>query len=276
MTTWHLDHELADRYTGGRVNHVLAASVEQHLVACADCRGLIAERSPVEPLRLDAVWADIQDRVEAPPVGWIERGLRAVGLSDPTARLLAATPALRGAWLTAVVIVVGLALLAAHQSPRGLVVFMTLAPILPLLGVAASVGPQADPTLEMAAASPYSLVRLLAVRTAFVIGTGMVPATVAAAFLPGSTWLAAAWLLPALAMCAVVLAAARVASPHLVALGLSAAWVGLSAWEALEGRSVVIESTVVVQLVSLGVLAAACAGVVALRRDLTPILRRNA
>jgi hypothetical protein len=275
MTTWHLDYELAGRYTGGRVNDVLAASVEQHLVACAACRGLIAATSPVDSLRLETVWADIQERVEAPPVGWIERGLRTLGLSEPTARLLAATPALRGAWLTAVLVVVGLAVVAAHQSERGLAMFMTLAPVLPLLGVAASFGPHADPTLEMAAASPYSLVRLLAVRSAFVIGTGMAPAAVAAAFLPGSGWIAAAWLLPALAMSAVVLATARLAPPNLVALALSALWVGLSAWDAIEGTWVVVEDTLAVQLVSLGVLAAACAGVLALRRDLTPILRRN-
>jgi hypothetical protein len=271
MTTWHLDADLADRYSDGRVGHVLAASVEQHLMACGDCRGLIG----AAPDRIDAVWAEVLDRVEAPPVGVIERTVRRLGASEPTARLLAATPSLRGAWLTGVVLVVGLALVAAQVSPRGFEVYLALAPVLPLLGVAYSFGPQADPTLDIAAASPYSLVRLLAVRTSFVVATSMVPAMVAAAFLPGRGWLAAAWLLPALAMTAVVLAAAPRIAPHLSAITLTAGWFALSAWRMTDHRSVLVEHADLVQLASLGVLAVACARIAAHRRDLTPLLRRN-
>jgi hypothetical protein len=224
MTTWHLDRELAERYADGGVTPVLAASVEQHLVACPGCRALV----PADEPRLAAVWTEVLERVQTPPVGLLERLLRRVGVGEPTARLVAATPSLRGAWLTGSLVVLLLAVLAAHSSDRGTVVFLALAPVLPLAGVALAFGPRTDPTLDIAAASPYSLVRLLAARTAFVVATTLLPAAAAAQLLPGDRWLTVAWLLPALAMCAVVLALARRVEPVLAAGVLSAGWVTLT------------------------------------------------
>lgn len=271
MTTWHLDADLADRYTDGQVTPVLAASVEQHLVACADCRGLIRADVP----RLDAVWAEVVERVEAPRTGPVERLLRTVGVSGQTARLVAATPSLRGAWLTGVLVLLVLAWLAGHASPRGTAVFVALAPVLPAIGVALSFGHHADPTLEIAAASPYSLFRLLAARTSFVVATTIVPAAGLALFLPGSGWLTVGWLLPALGMSAVVLAAARRVEPHLTALVLSTLWVALATWRYTVGETVLVEHGPAVQLVSLAALAAATWNIAAHRHDLAP-LRRTA
>jgi hypothetical protein len=253
MTTWHLDADLADRYSEGRVGHVLAASVEQHLTACGDCRGMIH----ADPSRLDAVWDEVLDLVEAPHVGFVERAVRRLGASEPTARLLAATPSLRGAWLTGVVVVIGLALVAAHVSPRGFEIFMALAPVLPMLGVAWSFGPQADPTLEIAAASPYSLVRLLLARTSFVVGTTLLPTAVAGFFVPGQGWPTIGWLLPSLAMCSVVLATAQRFEPHLSAAGLSAAWIAVIVWSAVRDTVLLSDHGLTVQLLSVVVLLAA-------------------
>lgn len=257
MTTWHLDQELADRYTGGRVNDVLAASVEQHVIACADCRKLMAEPSRVDTARLDAIWSEIEERVEAPKVGFVERFLRLLGVSDPTARLIAATPSLRGAWLTGVLALLIIAFLAAHASRNGTVLFVALAPVLPVLGVALAFGPQTDPTLEIAAASPYSLVRLLAARTSFVVSSTMVPAVGLALLAPGRDWWSIAWLLPSLAMCSVVLATAARIEPHVTALTLSAAWISATVWAAAQDTVLVADHGATVQLVSVAVLATA-------------------
>jgi hypothetical protein len=270
MTTWHLDHELADRYRHGRVTPVLAASVEQHLLACAPCRSLV----PADEPRLDAVWAEIVDRVEAPRVGLVERAMRALGVSDPTARLVAATPALRGAWLTGVLVLLVLAWVAGHASPRGTVVFVTLAPLLPVLGVALSFGHQADPTLQIAAASPYSLLRLLAARTAFVVTTTLVPATGLALTLPGDDWLSVGWLLPALAMSAVVLAAAGRVEPRTSAAVLATLWVGLASWRYALGDGLLVEHGPLVQLVSVAALLVATWHLIRHQHDLA--LRRTA
>ena len=95
MTTWHLDPAMARRYAGGGTAPAFAASVEQHLTGCPDCRALV----PQDDARADRIWAEVLDAVEAPRVGLVESVLRRLGVSHATARLIAATPALRGAWI---------------------------------------------------------------------------------------------------------------------------------------------------------------------------------
>lgn len=276
MTTdtsgWHLDRELADRYGSGRVTGALAASVEQHLVGCPDCRGLLV----AEDARLDAVWAGIVEEVHAPRAGWLERALRGLGVTATTARLVAATPSLRGAWVLSVLVVLLLALLAGHASPRGAVVFVALAPVLPLAGVALAFGQRFDPTLDIAAASPYSLVRLLAARTAFVIATTLLPAAALAPLLPGNAWTSIGWLLPGLAMSALVLAAARRVEPVTTAAVLAFGWMALVGWRTAADRPLLLEHGALVQLVSVAALAAALASLVLHRHDLTLSTRRSA
>jgi hypothetical protein len=279
MTTWHLDRELADRYSAGRVTDVLAASVEHHLIACADCRGLIADTVRVDIARLDAVWAEIQEQVEAPPVGLIERGLRLLGVSDPTARLVAATPSLRGAWLTGVLTLLIIAFLATHASEHGTLLFVALAPVLPVIGVALAFGPHSDPTLEVAAASPYSLVRLLAARTTFVVGSTMLPAVGLALLAPERDWWSIGWLLPSLAMCSVVLATAARIEPQVTALGMSSAWIGVTAWAAARDTVLLVDHGAVVQVLSIAVLAVTAWSLTTRRLEPNPrrsIARRSA
>ena len=269
---WHLDPALAGRYERGEVGGVLAASVEQHLVVCPACRALLH----ADPARLDAVWAEVVEQVQAPRAGLLERVLRLVGVGGPTARLVAATPTLRGSWLLSVLLVLVLALLAGHSSHRGVVVFVALAPVLPLAGVALAFGQRFDPALDIAAASPYSLVRLLAARTAFVLVTTLLPAAVVAPFLPGDAWTTVGWLLPGLAMSATVLAAARRVEPLTTAAVLAAAWTALVSWRATADQPLLLEHGLLVQLVSLAALVVAAATLVLHRHDLTHATRRTA
>ena len=272
MNTWHLDDTLTQRYTDGLVAPVLAASVEQHLLACADCRS----RLHVEPTRLDAAWAEIIERVEAPRDGLLERGLRRLGASNSTARLVAATPTLRGGWLTGVVVVLTLAMFTAQASPRGIALFVTLAPILPLIGVAYAFGPYGDPMHTITASAPYSSMRLLTIRTSFVVASTLLPASAAALFLPGAEWVSVAWLLPALAMTTLTVAAAGHVPVHVSALSLSGVWAAMAGSQIVFGGSVYLEQPAAIQLVSLVVLALAGASIVTRRNELSEQLRRSA
>jgi hypothetical protein len=270
--SWHLDSAVADRYAGGEVTPVLAASIEQHLIGCADCRALLH----VDPARLDQVWSEVIETVQAPRPGVLERILLWLGVSGSTARVIVATPALRGSWLSGVVLVLLLALYVAHSSPRGAFFFLVLAPVLPLIGVAAAFGPGIDPTHEFAAASPYSMLRLLVARTTFVVTTTLAPAVAVALFLPGDHWVAVAWLLPSLALTTVSLAATRYVPIHVAALALGLIWIGLRlARLVVHGPSVTTTEAQGLQLVSLAILALAAWSIATHRQDLSERIRRN-
>jgi len=151
-STWHLDEDVLDRYVGGSAPPALAASVEAHVIACAACRERLVPA--VDLPRLDRVWEEVLERVDAPVPGPVERLLLRLGVRDDTARLLAATPSLRGAWFLSVVAVLALALLSAHATDRGVVVFLALAPLLPVAGVAMSYSPLTDPVSARPSPAP--------------------------------------------------------------------------------------------------------------------------
>ncbi|MCX5524111.1 zf-HC2 domain-containing protein [Streptomyces bobili] len=117
--------------------------------------------------------------------------------------LWAAGPAVRGAWSLAVLVValgaVTLGYGAGVAGARPLL--LALAPVVPVLGVALSYGPHADPVHEIAAASPSGGLRLLLTRTVAVLLVSLPLLTLAGLLLPGSGAPgAAAWLLPGLAL----------------------------------------------------------------------------
>lgn len=271
-TSWHLDPDLAERYADGALGSVLVASVEQHLLGCADCRALLAPHADTR--RLDAVWADVLERVEQPQQTLLERVLCLVGVSGPTARLVAATPSLRGAWVAGMTLLLGLALVAAYVDPHGVAVYLAITPLLPMAGVALAYGPAADPAFEIAAATPYSQLRLLALRTAFVVTTTLVPATVAGLLLPGSPLLAVAWLGPGLALTVGTVALSTRVAPHVAAVGLAALWLVVSLRALAPSRDPLLALSSPVLAVSAAVLAAAAAVLVVRRRDLPELLRR--
>lgn len=268
---WHLDEELARRYAENRVAGVLAASVEQHLVTCRVCRALLRPAVPDE--RRAALWAEVLERVEAPPVGRLERLLRRAGLDESTARLVAVTPMLRTSWLAGTVLVLALALLAAGTGAQAVALFLVLAPVLPVAGVALTFGPAADPAHEIVAGTPYSPLRLLAVRTLVVVSTTFLPAGVAAVFLPVQLGLALAWLLPALALTVGTLALSTRMTPHVAASGLAIAWASTVMY-GLARHDPYLAAAPVVQLACLVGLGLAAAVLLVRSHDLAEILRR--
>ncbi|MBL1080644.1 zf-HC2 domain-containing protein [Streptomyces actinomycinicus] len=132
-------------------------------------------------------------------------------LSRPARLLWAAGPAVRGAWLPAVLGVAlgALALSYGAGVPGMRALLLAIAPVLPVAGVALSYGPHADPLHEVAAATPGGGLRLALTRTVAVLAVSLPLLTFAGLLLPASgAPAAAAWLLPGLALALASLALA--------------------------------------------------------------------
>lgn len=222
MGAWHADGELLAAYHDQRLDAAARWSVEAHLTSCADCR--VRARALIDPARLRRLRAALIDTVDLPRAGVAERLLVRLGVADHTARLLAATPALRGSWLLAVAAALAFAVLAARldPGPDANLAFLCVAP---LAGIAAAYGPGVDPTYEIGLAAPLLSFRLLLLRAAAVLGTATLLAAAASLALPQLGPGAAGWLLPSLGLTAASLALATTVAP-LRAIGITAgAWV---------------------------------------------------
>ena len=234
MTGWHLNPEAIRRYAEGAAPMELAASAEAHLMKCAECRDAIS--SSVDTRRAGAIWHEVVDRVDSPRRSVAERILVRLGVGEATARLVAATPTLRGPWLLAVAGVLAFAAWSAQVDDRFLAVFLVVAPLGPLAGVAVAFAGGLDPTREIGLATPYSGMRLLLIRTAAVLAVTVPIVAAAGLALPGTHWPAAAWLLPTAGLTCAALALTSRMTP-VVAVGVVAtAWVLATAPATLAGR----------------------------------------
>ena len=233
-TGWHLDPEAIRRYAQGAAPPDLAASAEAHLMKCAACRGAIA--SHVDARRVESIWQEVADRVDAPRRRGPERLLARLGVGEATARLVAATPTLRVPWLLAVAGVLVLAALAAQVDERFLRMFLVVAPLGPLAGVAVAFAGGVDPTREIGLAAPYSGLRLLLIRTAAVLAVTVPIVAAAGLALPGSSRLAAAWLLPTAGLTCAALALTARTTPVVAVGAVASAWVLLTAPATLAGH----------------------------------------
>jgi len=222
MSVWHLDPEEIRRYVRGAAPPELAASAEAHVMKCAACRDVIS--SYVDVRRLESIWHAVVDQVDAPRRSWPERMLIRLGVGEATARLVSATPTLRGPWLLAAAGVLALAAWTAQVDERLLQIFLLVAPLGPLAGVAVAFAGGLDPTREIGLAAPYSGLRLLLIRTAAVLAVTVPIVAAAGLALPGSNWMAAAWLLPTTGLTCAALALTARMTP-VVAVGVVAtAW----------------------------------------------------
>ncbi|MEP7018545.1 MAG: zf-HC2 domain-containing protein [Actinomycetota bacterium] len=220
---WHADDDLLTRYVHGTVGPLDGVSLEQHLTGCADCRVRIATHVDVAPLEL--VWTRVREQVQAPAPSLVERLLTRFGVSEPDARIVAVAPSLRTSWLLGLAVTLGfVGLGTANGGTRGLTFFLLVAPLVPVAGVAFAYGPDVDPSYEVSVAVPYSAARLLLLRTAAVLATSLPLVLMAALLVPGLSWTAVSWLLPALAFTAVILAVSTWTRPTFAGVGLGIAW----------------------------------------------------
>ncbi|MEU6528249.1 zf-HC2 domain-containing protein [Streptomyces sp. NPDC046928] len=219
MTGRHAPDPLIAGYADGSLPDADAWSLEKHLESCASCAGRVSRAvraTAAGPALADLRQAVLDAAPQAPAVQPMP--LRAPRL------LWAVAPAVRGAWLPAVLLVALGAVLLAHvadfSGARPLL--LAVAPVVPVAGVALSYGRHADPLHELAASTPSAGLRLALVRTAVVLAVSLPLLTLAGVAVPSSGAPgAAAWLLPGLTL-------------TLAALALGG-WLGLRAATAATG-----------------------------------------
>jgi hypothetical protein len=262
--SWHAEPEQITAYARGDLDPAGSFSLEAHLAACGECQALAAVVAGAP--RLDAMWDEIEERLDAPRRGPGETVLARLGVPDHIARLLAATPSLTASWLLAVALTLAVAVVGVHQDERGLVLFLCLAALFPLAGVAAAFGAALDPTYEVGLAAPLSSLRLLLLRTVAVVVTTLVVVAIAAVALPGVGWTAVAWLLPSLALTLVSLVLATYVTPLLACAAVAGVWLAAVAVAAVGTDDRLAAFGGVAQIV-FAVLIAAAAALLLLRHD---------
>jgi Putative zinc-finger len=202
--SWHADEPILARYADGTLGGATLYSVEAHLAGCDRCRGGLSHK--VDARRLDRMWAGVRDRVDAPQTGVIERILVWCGVQPHAARILMATPSLRPSWIVSVAASLAFAVLADRLAGAGVLPFLVVAPLVPVIGVAAAFARPVDPAWEIAAATPIGEFRLTMIRSAAVLAVSVGLALLAALGLPEPGWTALAWLLPSLGLTALTVA----------------------------------------------------------------------
>lgn len=221
--SWHADERLLAAYVDGRLDAIVGVSLERHLDRCAACRASI--RSLVDREILATAWSEVQDRVERPRLPVFVRAARRLGLSEPASVLLAASASLRTAWLSSSLVALGFAFAASRFSDGvRLWPFLLVAPLIPVIGVAASYGPSTDPLESLIVTSPYGRARLILVRALAVLTVCLPFSVTLGLMLPQPVWVAAAWLGPALAMIPILLALAAFVGPRPAAGLVAIAW----------------------------------------------------
>jgi len=218
MTVEHPSERLVGRYARGQVDIPADEvwAVESHLESCAACRARLADVVEGSTAALvDVVWADLEPHL-------LPRPRRRRHLP----RVLAAwiTPAMVP-WLamTTMVALLAFAFDRFSQSPDQISLVLLVAPVLPVLGVAASWAKSLDPMHEIVASTPRSGLYLLLRRTVAVLLV-VIPTLVA---ISGWDSAVALWLLPCLAFTTATLALGGLVGITRAAVGLIAVWVAV-------------------------------------------------
>lgn len=260
--TWHIPEPTLHAYVAGRVQEPDAWSVEAHLTSCETCRQQLAAVAAADPERAAALeqgWTALAGAL--PRQGEIRPGSR----WREVRVLVAAGPAARWAWLAACVLVLIFAAMAGESGLSQLPWLGIVAPVVPLLGVAASYGSGLDDAYEVIAATPAGGLRLLLVRTAAVVAVTTPVALVAGAITGyGSP---APWLLASLALTLLTLALGSAIGVERAAALVGAGWAVAVSMTVLDsGRRLPIVLTPDAVPVLLAA-AAAAAAVIVVRRS---------
>ncbi len=256
--SWHVEPALLAQYAESRTSDVLSASIEAHTDSCPQCRALI--RPPDVP----DVWDAVRVNINAPRPGRLQR-LAARVMPQTDALLLAGSAMFRWAWVESIGAAALFASVASLSSSHHelSVLFLLVAPLLPLVAVALAYGPEVDPAHEVAVATPYPQGRLLLLRSAAVIVATVPMTLITGLLLPTPEWVPTAWLLPAAAMTAIAIAAGTWSEALTGTAVLGVGWAMFVGWAALRDQLQPAFGAPT-QLLSLG-LVVICAVVIAVR-----------
>lgn len=227
-TTWHVPSAALAAYAVGDLAESDAWSIEAHVSRCERCADGLAAVLVGTPAgeSVAVVWSrlagDLQPQARVPRSTAIRRAV-VLATSGSEARW--------AWWLAVAVTLLGavvLHLVAGGRPPEAddLVtparLLLVLSPVLPLIGVAASYA-GLDPVREAVAATPVAGLTLLLWRTVAVLVVSL-PAALVAGAVVGVTG-PTTWLLPALALTVLTLAAGSVIDTRWAALAVGAIWV---------------------------------------------------
>lgn len=227
MSGWHCSDDVLARYAVGETGIAATASTEAHLLACPACRGRVAAHVQ-QPL--ENAWTRVVAEIQTPPQPYAIRLLRRLGLRDSDAVLLSASSSLTGAWMLAMLAIIAFSALAALVDvSQGRTLYLTVAPLVPVLGVVVAFR-SVDPLAGLVRATPYPHARLVLLR-ALAVGVCSVPAAVAVGLaVPGISTLAFGWLLPAISLTLLALIGLTRWHPEPVGLGVAALWIAVIAY----------------------------------------------
>ena len=261
-TTWHADPATLTAYAGGALDDVRASSLEAHLLTCDRCREGVAVSMPAAAI--DRAWEGIVDTIDTPHRSVVERLLLALRVPEHLARLLVATPSLRLSWLVAEALALGFAVIAANAATGRneeivLFLFLVVAALLPVAGVAVAFGPGVDPTYEIGTAAAMPADRLLQIRATAVLASSVSITALAALALPDLDAIAAAWLLPALGLTIATLALGTWLRPLVAAASVALTWVLFAAAAAVSTQDRLAAFRPAGQVACLAVIAASAA-----------------
>ncbi|MFP8940310.1 zf-HC2 domain-containing protein [Streptomyces fenghuangensis] len=221
MTGEHASMRAVESYARGGTDLVADEvwAVEAHLEVCRVCRdrlsAVVGAGVPAVAGLVDTVWSGLEPRL-------------AVTATMPRGRHW---PARLSRWLTPTMVpwsamVAGVTLLALLLDLAGtgfgeVPLVLLFAPVLPVLGVAASWSRGLDPAYELTASVPRAGLYLVLRRTASVLGV-VVPALLVGGWATGV--MVAQWLLPCLALTAATLALGGAVGVTRAAAWLAAVW----------------------------------------------------
>ncbi|MFD5477034.1 zf-HC2 domain-containing protein [Streptomyces hawaiiensis] len=233
MSVEHASMRIIDGYARGDTD--IAAdevwALEAHLEACRVCRerlsAAVTAEAPAVAALVGTVWSGLEPQLAAavpmpPRRRW-------------SARLSAWMTPVMVPWLAMAVGVTLIALLldVVGSGSGDMPLVLLLAPVLPVLGVAASWSRGLDPAYELTASAPRAGLYLVLRRTASVLAV-VVPALLVGGWVTGVT--AAQWLLPCLAFTSAALALGGVVGVTRAAVALVAVWAAVIVAPTLAAR----------------------------------------
>lgn len=187
--------------------------------------------APPDANRITENLLAVHAELDAPQEPRLARVLRRLGVGDLTVPLVTATPALRRSWFIAVAVAVLFALsVASNNEATGvdrIGVFLTLAPLVPLLGVALAFGRGVDPTHDIVVAAPRDTFTVFLIRALTVLAASAAVLLLGSMLLPAGGLYRVAWLLPSAAIASLALAVAARFDARRVASLLAIGWIVL-------------------------------------------------
>ncbi|HEY8475140.1 MAG TPA: hypothetical protein VIL37_21315 [Natronosporangium sp.] len=217
MTGAHISPPLLARYAaGGSGPADLWWAVEAHLETCGECRDRLGEavtrHSPATAALVETVRVALADRLPQPATRPARHRRLARWAAPAMLPRLAAT---------GLVVLAALGLDLADSTGRFPSLVLLLAPVVPLLPVAAAWSRGLDPAYELVIASPRAGLELVLRRTAAALLV-VIPMLAGAGVLAGAS--PARWLLPCLAFTAGALALGELVGLYRAATALALGW----------------------------------------------------